>query len=63
MQSQSHSDAIMDLHEKIEDKQTGRDCEQLTRELHVASYDPRDTYDIRDPYRIMSILELMRSRL
>jgi len=62
MQSQSHSDAIMDIYKKIEEKQA-RDCEQPNRELNVSSYDPHDTYEIRDPHHLISILKSMRSRL
>jgi hypothetical protein len=60
MQSQSQSDAIMDIYEKIEEKQA-RDCEQLKQHASHASHD--ESYEIRDPYRIMNILNSMRSRL
>ena len=56
MQSQSHSDAIMDIHKKIEEKQA-RDCNQN---------ESRDeTYEIRDPQHLINVLKSMsmRSRL
>ena len=55
-QRQSHSDAIMDIHKKIEEKQA-RDCNQN---------ESRDeTYEIRDPHHLINVLKsmTMRSRL
>jgi hypothetical protein len=60
MQSQSHSDAIMDIHKKIEEKQV-RDCNQMKQHAMHASQD--ESYEIRDPHHLISILKSMRSRL
>jgi|694.fasta_scaffold36001_6 hypothetical protein len=60
MQSQSQSDAIMDIYEKIEEKQV-RDCNQLKQHASHASHD--ETYEIRDPHHLINLLKSMRSRL
>jgi hypothetical protein len=57
MQSQSQSDAIKDIHKKIEEKQVC-DCNQMKQH---ASHD--ESYEIRDPQHLISILKSMRSRL
>jgi hypothetical protein len=60
MQGQSQSDAIMDIHKKIEEKQV-RDCNQMKQHASHASHD--ESYEIRDPQHLIGILKSMRSRL
>lgn len=64
MQSQSHSDAIMDIHKKIEEKQA-RDCNQMKQHASHASQSHDESYEIRDPHHLRNILKSksMRSRL
>ena len=50
-QSQTHVNAINDIHEKIKQQQQQQ------------QQDPIQSHEIRDPYDILHFLELRRSRL